>query len=69
MQAGRAPAKDANLASYLKQTAAAGRSTAKDVNQILKDHKIKGIDVQKAHNDVLKAYGVKRRDYSDVDLD
>ena len=69
MQAGRAPAKDANVASYLKQTAAAGKSTAKDVDKILKDHGIKGINVSKEHNKVLKEHGVKRREYSEVDVD
>ena len=69
MQAGRTPAKDPHVASYLKQTSAAGKSTAADVDKILKTHGIKGINVSKEHNKVLKALGVKRREYSDVDLD
>ena len=69
MQAGNQPAKDPNVASYLKSTAAAGRATAKDVDKILKQNGIKGINVSKEHNKVLKAHGVKRREYSDVDLD
>ncbi|EDR03084.1 uncharacterized protein LACBIDRAFT_331856 [Laccaria bicolor S238N-H82] len=36
---------------------------------ILKNNGIKGVNVAKEHNKVLKANGVKRREYSDVDLD
>jgi hypothetical protein len=69
VQSGKTPAKDRNVADYLKHTSAAGKSTAADLDKILKTHGIKGINVSKEHKKVLKAHGVKRREYSDVDLD
>jgi hypothetical protein len=69
VQAGNTPAKDRNVADYLKHTSAAGKSTAADVDKILKSHGIKGVNVSNEHKKVLKAHGVKRRQYSDEDLD
>jgi len=62
---GKTPVKDANVAAVLKQHSAAGKSTAADLDNILAGHGITGIDVSKAHNEVLKAHGVKRREYSE----
>ncbi|EDQ98461.1 uncharacterized protein LACBIDRAFT_335945 [Laccaria bicolor S238N-H82] len=69
VQSGKTPANDRNVADYLKHTSDAGKATAADVDQILKTHGITGINVSKEHKKVLKAHGVKRREYSDVDLD
>jgi hypothetical protein len=69
VQSGKTPAKDPNVAAYLKHTLAAGQSTAADLDKILKSKGITGINVSKEHNKVLKAHGVKRREYSDEDLD
>ena len=66
---GKTPAKDANVVEVLKQTSAAGKSTAADLDNILAGHGITGIDVSKAHDEVLKAHGVKRREYSEAELD
>jgi len=69
VQSGKTPAKDRNVADYLKHTSAAGKATAVQVDKILKSHGITDINVSKEHNKVLKAHGVKRREYSDEDLD
>ncbi|KAF8903329.1 hypothetical protein CPB84DRAFT_1774579 [Gymnopilus junonius] len=57
---GKKPNVSPHVKDYVKRTSAAGKSTAKAIDGVLKKHGVKGVSVQKEHQGVLKHMGVKR---------